>query len=97
MGYYRLIGYQGVLNGNGISAIDLWAGASPDLYARIVNNDHAIDLFVGTKLAKELQTWVGSNGVWNSSNLAWLNSGETDKVAAENNTVVFWMQATLSR
>lgn len=88
-GYYRLISYQGVLSGNGISAIDLWAGASPDIYARTVNNDHAIDLFVGAKSAKELQTWVGSNGVWNSSNLAWLNSGETDRVATENNTVVF--------
>jgi len=72
LGYYRLMTYGG-LTDNGLAI-----GTTPALGTssyEILTGGGFVDLVVGATGDDELQIWQGGDGVWNATNLNWLNQG----------------------
>ncbi|WP_148043732.1 beta strand repeat-containing protein [Paracoccus methylarcula] len=73
LGYYRLMTYGGNLSGDGLqigTTVDSLNGGY-----EVQIGDGNVDLFVATLGDDTLQHWQGGDGVWNATNLQWLNRG----------------------
>lgn len=73
-GYYRLITYGGTLDDRGLGIGTTPTLGAPARYAIEAGGGH-VDLLIAEAGDDRLQTWIGGDGVWNSTNTVWRNEG----------------------